>query len=208
MKKVVIINSGLGNVQSVFNAVSRVSDNVEVIDTVDALMRADLGRIILPGVGAVGKYLKNLNKSGFCAAIKKLVIEDKVPLLGICVGMQALATTCIEFGTFHGMNLIPGTVQKIDRLTSNTKVPHVGWNQVLVTDRARCLADLNNCDFYFVHSNCFKCKKEFVVARTQYGAEFASIIGHKNIFGVQFHPEKSSTSGEMLLRGFVERGYL
>ena len=208
MKKVAIVNSGIGNVQSVFNAVSRVSNDAIIVNTVDELMGIDVSHIILPGVGAVGMYLQNLEETGFTHVIKKIVLNDMIPLLGICVGMQALATTCIEFGTYNGMNLIPGTVKKIDRLSSHVKLPHIGWNQINIVSVESLLSEVDNHDFYFVHSNHFDCEKEFVIAQSEYGIGFASIIGFRNIFGVQFHPEKSSMSGEILLRCFVENGRL
>tara|TARA_B110000977_G_scaffold175259_1_gene229851 strand:+ start:352 stop:978 length:627 start_codon:yes stop_codon:yes gene_type:complete len=208
MKKVVIINSGIGNVQSVFNAVLRVSSNAVIVNTVDELMRIDISHLILPGVGAVGEYLQNLKKSGFDAVIKKLVLNDKIPLLGICVGMHALATTCFEFGTHDGMDLIPGKVKKIDRLTDHIKLPHVGWNQINISECDRLVNTVNNHDFYFVHSYHFDCESEFVIAHSEYGIEFASIIGRNNIFGVQFHPEKSSLSGEILFGCFIQHGRL
>ncbi|MDA8942679.1 imidazole glycerol phosphate synthase subunit HisH [Alphaproteobacteria bacterium] len=208
MGSVAVINCGLGNIQSVFNAACRVSDNVQLVDSASELLSLNIDRVILPGVGAVGRSLKHLRENGFETALKARVLEDAVPFLGICVGMQVLATTCLEFGVHDGLNLIPGTVRKLTQEGSVIKLPHVGWNQVHHTNDIHPSKNISGSDFYFVHSYYFDCEPEFVIAKTDYEIDFPSMIGRENIFGVQFHPEKSSKSGEKLLSCFINNGSL
>ena len=121
--------------------------------------------------------------------------------------MQALASKCLEFGEHRGLNLIEGVVRPLKPI-ENLKIPHVGWNQIDVKKHDSFLKELNKQDFYFVHSFYYDCPLDFVIATTNYGSDFASIIGCQNIYGVQFHPEKSAIAGEGLLRNFIEYGGL
>lgn len=208
MKHVAIINCGIGNVQSLYNAVKRVSENAEIITDPNSILVSKFDRIILPGVGAVGRYLNKLREAGFERALKKKVVDERTPFLGICVGMQILATSCFEFGTHEAFNLIPGSVRKFPQNDTNFKIPHIGWNQIKIIQKDSALKDLNDEDFYFVHSYHYECEPNYIIASTEYGGQFPSIIGLGNVFGVQFHPEKSSSSGERLLDHFIQTGSL
>lgn len=208
MKNIAIINCGIGNVQSLYNAAKRVSEGVEIISSPELILASNFNRIILPGVGAVGNYFNNLKEAGFEEALIKSVIDDEIPFLGICVGMQILATNCFEFGSHKTLGFIPGSVRKFSQTDLNLKIPHIGWNQIQFIQQNSQLSDLNENDFYFVHSYHFECDQSYVIACTEYGYRFPSIIGSKNIFGVQFHPEKSSSQGERLLEHFIQTGSL
>ena len=208
MTKVAVINCGIGNVQSIYNAVHRVTEGVEIVSDAESLFAGNFDRLILPGVGAVSHYLKKLKEAGFEDIIRLKLLGDEVPFLGICVGMQILATSCDEFGKHSALNLIPGNVVKFEHKSLNLRVPHVGWNQIKVGDNAPGINHLNDTDFYFVHSYRYECEDEYIIAHTEYGIEFPSIIGLRNMFGVQFHPEKSSQAGELLLEHFIKTGSL
>lgn len=208
MARVAVISCGLGNVQSLCDALRRIGAFPIVCHNRENLMAEPFDRIFLPGVGAVSYYLKNLRAFKLDQALAELVIGQKVPFLGICVGMQVLATESHEFDLCYGLNFIPGKVEKICVHDQNTKLPHVGWNDVNYARDGILYESLNGKEFYFVHSYCFNCPPKYALAYTNHGQQFVSIVSSENIFGVQFHPEKSSRNGEILLQNFVEHGRL
>ena len=210
MNRVAIINCGVGNIQSVVNSCRQYMDDIIQVESGSDLNAISPSRIIMPGVGAVSSCLQRLKQTGLENSLMEKIITDKIPFLGICVGMQILATTCEEFGTSDGLNIIPGRVRKLAPKTIGLPVPHVGWNSISIkTDQTPCnIAPLDGKDFYFVHSFAFECDEHFVVASTDYGGSFNSIIRKANVFGVQFHPEKSSAQGQMLFKLFLENGSL
>lgn len=200
-KKVCILDYGSGNVGSVFNIFSSFAKNVLVSNRTEDIVSAT--HIVLPGVGAFGASMEKIKKSIPLDVLKAEVFENKKPFLGICVGMQVLADKGYEFGEHKGLGWIPGEVQKLN--SGNMPLPHIGWNNIEVLEKTPILEGINdNQDFYFVHSFVFKAgNKNDIVAKTGYGEKFNSIVAKGNIFGVQFHPEKSQKTGAVLLKNFL-----
>jgi glutamine amidotransferase len=201
--KVLIIDYGMGNVGSVKRAVEECGhDNVVISHRHEDF--EDCTHAILPGVGAFPDAMKNLEKHGLVDKIRQLALEDKIPFLGICLGMQLLATKGTEISGYPGLDLIKGEVNLLSSAT-NERVPHVGWNEVHF-DNADPIFDgiPHGSDFYFVHSYHFVPEnKNNIVSITPYCGRFVSTIRSSNIIGTQFHPEKSSTTGFRLLRNFL-----
>ena len=155
------------------------------------------------GVGAFEACINNLKIRGLIPILNEEVLIKKKPILGICVGMQLLATSSEENGLHDGLNWIDGTVKKLI-IPSNLSVPHVGWNNVRLNSKSPLFFNNNeNTNFYFDHSYHFECSKENIVGVCDYGIEVISAVQKNNIYGVQFHPEKSQTSGLKLFRGFL-----
>lgn len=205
MTEVAVIEYGIGNVQSVVNAVQRLGLNVSIARSGDDIRSRQATHIILPGVGAVGVALANVRSRGIEDVLHDMVIRKRTPFLGICVGMQMLAETCEEFGEHRGFGWLPGTVRRLAPIGSGLRLPHVGWNSVRMKGKDPLLADVDGSNFYFVHSYALQCPDEYVVGTTQYGGAFASVVRRDNLCAVQFHPEKSSSAGAALLRGFFGR---
>ncbi len=201
MKKICILNYGSGNVQSVLNIFSTITDNVVVSNKISDISSAT--HIVLPGVGAFGASMKKIKSNIPFNILEKEVLINKKPFLGICVGLQILADKGFEFGEHDGFGWIHGTVEKID--SKDLPLPHVGWNSIRLIKNSPLLKGFkDNQDFYFVHSYAFRAKNvESIIAKTEYGEDFISIISKDNIFGVQFHPEKSQKAGKVLLENFV-----
>ncbi len=204
MVDVSIIEYGIGNVRSVFNAVERIGAVPHIASDGAMLTDQNPDRIILPGVGAIGQALENLRARSFQPALESLVHEKKIPLCGICVGMQMLGETCEEFGTYQGLGWIPGHVGRLDLKGERLFLPHMGWNTISVKNSNDPVVGLlDGQDVYFAHSYTLKCPDEFVLSTTDYGGEFVSAVRRDHIIGVQFHPEKSSTLGDALLHAFI-----
>lgn len=200
-KCVGVINYGLGNLASVVNAFEYIDIPAKILDRPDQI--ADVSHLILPGVGAFGKGMANIKEKGWASAIFDHALAQKKPLLGICLGMQLLATTSEELGLHEGLNLIPGRVKRITA-QDNIRIPHVGWNSVECQNNARTYADIVMPeDFYFVHSYIF-CPDDpqHVSGLTTHGQSFVSSVERDNIWGAQFHPEKSQKAGLALLKNF------
>ena len=196
-----IIDYGMGNLQSVVNSCEYVGAEVKLIRTAKELEM--VSKVILPGVGAFREGMNQLESLSMVEPLRKAAIEKKVPFLGICLGMQLLATLGTEGGDRPGLDLIKGTVKRFE--DSELRVPHVGWNDVKVCrPNSFMTADLS-VDYYFVHSYYFKTEEpDDVVATCDYGITFPCVVGRENIFGVQFHPEKSHRFGLDLLRNFFK----
>jgi glutamine amidotransferase len=190
----------MGNLRSVEKAVESVGGKPAITRDPGAIRRA--GRLILPGVGAFGDAMQNLKQSGLDAAICEAVHDGK-PLLGLCLGLQLLFTQSEEFGSHAGLNLIPGKVFKFDE--PGLRVPHVGWNQIEGSRKDPLLTDIpEGSYFYFVHSFYVEPDHSGNVLRwTSYGRRFCSIACRENVWGAQFHPEKSQDAGKRLLRNFM-----
>jgi glutamine amidotransferase len=201
--KVAIIDYGMGNLGSVARALEELGAAPFIAEHPDALRAAE--RLVLPGVGAFGEAMSRLNQGGWSAAIKHEVGGGK-PLLGICLGMQLLASSSTEGGANEGLNLIPGRVQRLDVLGCELRIPHVGWNGMRLTPHAGTLfSDIpDRTDFYFVHSFAMRADEERdVLANVEYGVPLVAAIARGNVFGTQFHPEKSSKAGFQILRNFL-----
>jgi glutamine amidotransferase len=201
--KVTIVNYGLGNLWSVKNAFEFMG--AEVIISADPAVVLDSEALVLPGVGNFGRGMQNLHERGLVDALNNAVNGNGAPILGICLGMHLLAEQSEEAPGVSGLSWIPGQVRKFADKT--LRLPHMGFNAVSAssstTDISSPLFE-EDSDFYFVHSYCFEPKNiNHVLALTTYGAEFVSAVRKGNIFGVQFHPEKSQSSGLQLIGNFL-----
>jgi imidazole glycerol phosphate synthase glutamine amidotransferase subunit len=195
-----IIDYGMGNLLSVKNALQAVGAEVRLATRGEDL--SDVHGIVLPGVGSFGSGMQGLRERGFVDALEREVRERRKPMLGICLGMQLLADRGNEGGEHRGLCWIDGTVARLD-VGSGLRVPHIGWNDV--QGRGALFAGIpDRASFYFVHSfHLVPASQGAVYGTTEYGVEFVSAIEHENIYGVQFHPEKSHKHGLALLKNFV-----
>lgn len=202
---ITILDYGSGNINAIKNIYERLNIPFEFATTIEQIIKAD--HIILPGVGAFDETIQKLNLNGFREALDKKAIVEKIPILGICVGMQMLADSSEE-GTLPGLGWIHGKVKKFnkEKIEGRPKIPHLGWNSIELEKMNPIMdnIDLEN-GFYFIHSYYYDCaNKEDVLATTDYsGITFHSAINHENIFGMQFHPEKSHSNGINLLKNFA-----
>jgi glutamine amidotransferase len=202
---IVLVNYGLGNIQAFANIYKRLNLEVCIANTAAELGKAD--KIILPGVGAFDWAMTRLNESGMRDCLDDLVLQRQCPVLGICVGMQMMAQRSDE-GELAGLGWIKAEVKRFDEtsFTQRTHLPHMGWNDV-VPRNANCLFRSLDYDarFYFLHSYYFLPQQPAnILAATDYNGSFASAVRSENIFGVQFHPEKSHQWGIQLLKNFAE----
>ena len=200
-----IVDYGCGNIHAIANIYKRLDQPASIARHPEELEGAE--KIVLPGVGAFDHVVKCLNASGMRPVLDRLVLEDKKPILGICVGMQILGNGSAE-GTLPGLGWIEGRVEKIDvsHLPHQPGLPHMGWNNVRPLKPDSLFTNLEDSPrFYFLHSFYFDChKRENVLALTNYGQDFCSALNLGNIFGVQFHPEKSHQWGIQLLKNFSQ----
>lgn len=201
---VTIINYGSGNISAICNIYDRLRIPYKIANNEDDVEGAE--KIILPGVGAFDETISRLDSSGFRSILDHEVLNNKVPVVGICVGMQILAERSEE-GDLPGLGWIKGEVRRINpsSLKFKPKVPHLGWNSVSVSKANKLFQGIDaEQGFYFLHSYYFHChNSEDVLATTTYGQTFASAVSNKNVFGVQFHPEKSHHNGVTLLQNFA-----
>ncbi|WP_406676850.1 imidazole glycerol phosphate synthase subunit HisH [Moorella sp. ACPs] len=200
MRPLAIIDYGMGNLLSVKKALDKLGYPAEITSDPEVVLAAP--GVILPGVGAFADAMANLQQRGLVAAIREVVRRD-VPFLGICLGLQILFSTSEEGGPVEGLNLLPGEVK---RLPPGLKVPHMGWNQVQLLKPGELFRGIpTGTNFYFVHSYYIDpADKTIVTGTTDYGLTFAVSIQRDNLFGVQFHPEKSSRWGLKVLKNFGE----
>ncbi|OFX08828.1 MAG: imidazole glycerol phosphate synthase, glutamine amidotransferase subunit [Alphaproteobacteria bacterium RIFOXYD12_FULL_60_8] len=204
MTSLSIVEYGVGNIGSVLHACRRAGIEPRVARDAGELEAQDSSHILLPGVGAVGEALHHLRERGFEATLYNKAFEEKIPILSICVGMQMLAETCEEFGTHKGLAWIPGArVSRLAEKGSGLRLPHVGWNTIQLEGNAPLLEGLGEEHFYFVHTYAMSCSDHYIMARTDYAGAFVSAVRRNNIYGVQFHPEKSSGAGVALLKNFM-----
>ncbi|MFM2200773.1 MAG: imidazole glycerol phosphate synthase subunit HisH [Pseudomonadota bacterium] len=204
--KIIIIDYGSGNVASVYNALRNIDSNsvIEITNNESELKSST--HIILPGVGAFNDCMQGLRQQpNFLSELRKQVIKEKKPFLGICVGMQVLASIGFENGEHQGLNFINGRVEKLAE--ENLKIPHMGWNELMIKNNKHpLLKNIAQGDhFYFANSYHFICQNENnVLAQVQYGSnKINAIIAKENIVGAQFHPEKSAEKGLEFLKNFI-----
>ena len=200
-----IIDSKLSNVSSVKNMIEWVGHNATVVENLKNIEDGD--RIILPGIGNFGKAMNYLHENNLVKQIQEIAQNKKNPILGICLGMQLLMNESEESPGINGLGLIDGSVKKFNFSNNQLKIPHIGWNTF---DIIRNNPILNNFDriksrYYFVHSYFVDCNNnDNVLSKTNYGISFDSVISQDNIFGFQFHPEKSLKHGANLIKNFCE----
>ncbi len=198
--KLIIIDYGLGNLRSIEKALQYVGAEVDISNDPSAIDRADA--LILPGVGAFRDAMMHFVT---LERVVKDAVDEGKPLLGICLGMQMLASESEEGGLRKGIDIIPGRVVRFP--ASELKVPHMGWNSLIIKKNIPMVKDVENGSFvYFVHSYHVNTDAEYVAASCDYGLEFPAMIINEagNVVGTQFHPEKSGTAGLRMLRNFVE----
>ena len=198
-----IINYGLGNILAFVNIYKRLNIPVSVVTTPGQLLHAK--KIVLPGVGSFDWAMSRLNQSGLREVLDTLVLQKQIPVIGVCVGMQMMANRSDE-GESEGLGWIDADVKRFDvtRFAQATHLPHMGWNDVTPVKESPLFAGLErDARFYFLHSYYFAHKKEeHVLAQTDYSGLFTSAAHRGNIYGVQFHPEKSHHCGVRLLKNF------
>ena len=202
MKTIAVIDYNMGNLHSVAKALEKVASDFRISVTNDKQEILKAGAIIFPGVGAFGKGMKNLSRLGLIEVLKEKINQGS-PFLGICLGLQLLFTTSHEHGHYSGLGVVEGEVV---RFPQGVKIPHMGWNQVSKIKEDIIFQDIpSDSYFYFVHSYYVKPQDEnLTLGKTEYGIRFASAIRRENLYGVQFHPEKSQDIGLKLLSNFIQ----
>jgi imidazole glycerol-phosphate synthase subunit HisH len=206
-KNITIINYGSGNILSAKQSFARVikTENIDadvcISDNPETIKNST--HIVLPGQGAFETCINGLKEiPGMIDELNDFVVVKKKPFFGICVGMQLLANNSLENGDHKGLGWIDGTIEKLPN--ENLKMPHMGWNSIRVLNKNLEIIP-KETDYYFVHSYYFNCKnKENILAQTNYGIDFPSIINKENIYGLQFHPEKSSIQGLDIIKSFIK----
>jgi len=201
---ITIIDYGVGNIFAFQNVYKRLDIPTKIAKTSQDL--ADAEKLILPGVGSFDYAMNQLNDSGMREKLDELVLEKKVPVIGICVGMQMMGNRSDE-GKLEGLKWIDSEILKFDEslIQQRTKLPHMGWNDVTPVNNHPLFIGLEKeAIFYFLHTFYFKCKNETEsIAISNYGISFSSAVNRDNIYGIQFHPEKSHQYGEKLLNNFA-----
>ncbi len=194
-----IIDYKVGNLLNVSHAVNRLGYEAVITDDIDLLSKSEA--IILPGVGAFGACIENFHKGGFYPFVDEWINSGKY-IMGICVGMQMMFEKSYEMGEYDGLGYFKGDVVKFQ---SPLKAPHMGWNQLFINRQDALVSGVRDGDYvYFVHSYHALADKKDVIAYTEYGSDVTAIIGRENIYATQFHPEKSSDVGELILKNFLQ----
>ena len=199
-----LIDYNMGNLQSVRNAFEKLGVSVKIIQKAEEIAVCD--KIILPGVGAFKDAMQCLKEREMDEAIRDFATSHK-PLLGICLGMQLLFESSVEFGKSVGLGLIEGEIVQFDtsRFQSRLKVPHMGWNELFITQKSALFKGMPEAFYlYFVHSFHAQCDEKYIIGKTMYGYEFPSAVQKNNVYGFQPHPEKSHENGLKILKNFVE----
>lgn len=200
---IALIDYGMGNLRSVAKALEHVG--AEVVVTSDAEAIASAEAVVLPGVGAFGRCMENLEAAGLCPVVRDVAASGR-PFLGICVGMQILFEESSEFGRVEGLGILPGRVRRFEPSDGELKVPHMGWNTIGITRRPPLLRGVADGAYvYFVHSYYVEARgdAEIVATTTRYGVEFVSSVWRGSIFATQFHPEKSQAVGLRIYDNFA-----
>ena len=200
---IAILDYGLGNISAFANVFDKINEPFAIARTADELANAT--KIILPGVGSFDYAMMLLEKSGMYDQLNAMVVEEKTPVLGVCVGMQMMARVSEE-GTRPGLGWINAEVKKFEESASRAvRIPHMGWNNVVPIRDHGLMKGLDDTSrFYFLHSYYFECHEQAdILATTEYDGRFTCAVAHDNIYGVQFHPEKSHRWGNQLLENFA-----
>jgi len=199
-----IIDYGLGNLASVAGAVEKLG--FEPVVSSDPAVLAAAEKLILPGVGAFGDGMRNLNARGLVEPLKRMVCREGMPILGVCLGFQLFAEESEEFGRHRGLGWLPAQVRKLAAQEYKLRLPHVGWNGLARERDSILLQDVQSDSlFYYVHSYVLESRDpDLVIGTCEYGTKFTAIVQSSNIFGTQFHPEKSQRAGLQLLGNFLE----
>ncbi len=201
-KLICILDYGSGNVRSVYNVLEHLGHNAIISNSKEVIRNCS--HFILPGVGSFTSAMKNIDSNIPFDQLENEVVNKGKPFLGICVGMQVLANHGYEFNKCEGFGWIPGIVNRLN--VTDLPLPHVGWNDITIKKESQIFDNLKEYrDFYFVHSYAFDVENnEHVLASSNYGKEFNSIICKDNIYGFQFHPEKSQRAGQLMLNNFIK----
>jgi len=199
-----IIDYGMGNILSVKNAIEYLGYNAEIVDNPNLISKYD--KLVLPGVGAFKVCIDNLYKTNFVKALNQQVLIEKKPILGICLGMQVMAKEGSEGGKFNGLGWFDAKVVKIIPNDKKIKVPNIGWNSICFEGSNKLFYGLPDLtEVYFVHSYHVECvNKMDVIATSNHGQTITAAINRENIYGTQFHPEKSQDLGLMILENFLK----
>jgi len=202
--KVAIINFNSGNLYSIKKSITDLKHEAFICNDSDDLKNSD--KIILPGVGSFHQAINYLSKFGFVEALNELILKKEVPILGICLGMQLFCKSSSENKFTKGLSFIDAEVLNFKDIGCKFKLPHIGWNNINIKKEDYIFNKIpDHSDFYFIHNFAVKCnQQEQILATTNYNVDFVSIFKKKNIYGVQFHPEKSSKSGSILIKNFLE----
>lgn len=202
--RVAIVNYGMGNLGSVRRAFQDIGAEAYIANHPSALCEAN--RVVLPGVGAFTEGMNRLSDAGWVEVLHDVVMQRGMPLLGICLGMQMLASVGHEGGVSTGLGFVPGQVQRLDMLGCRLRVPHMGWNEVAYKTKDVIFNEISDSsDFYFAHSYAFVPEYDkHLIATAPYGCHVAAVVRSGNVFGCQFHPEKSSKAGRQFLKNFLD----
>lgn len=198
---IAIIDYGMGNLHSVSKALERLGYEYEIVDTPEKLLSAE--GALLPGVGAYGDAMRNLEQQGFISAIREFAASGR-PLFGICLGMQLLFQESEEHGQHEGLGIFPGAIR---RFQGDYKIPHMGWNRLKFLQKSPLLEGVEEGYAYFVHSYFLQpetTNRSVLLATAEYFQEVPAIVGRQNVFATQFHPEKSGDVGMKLLENFAK----
>lgn len=200
-----IIHYGMGNIASVANAFEAIGANPLILSAPAEIHAVEA--IVLPGVGAFGDGIKNLRDGGWIPALETEVLEREKPFLGLCLGMQLLATTGTEHGHWQGLGWIPGIVRKLFSKDPSIRIPHIGWNDTKILKTGGLYSDARQLQtHYYVHSYAFEPEAaEVISAVCDHGQTFAASVETRNIFATQYHPEKSQKAGLAVLRNFLSK---
>ena len=202
--KLGIVDIDTGNLTSLMSAINKLNINYKICR--NKLDFEEVDKVILPGVGAFKDFMKKM-KFNEIDKILNYKIHNNVSILGLCVGFQVLFQESNEHGLEKGLNLIEGKIKNFKELSKNIKVPHVGWNECQLINKNKLFYNIEDkSDFYFTHSYILEnCKDQYIISKTNYEVNFVSSVNKGNIYGVQFHPEKSQENGLRLLKNFYER---
>ncbi len=203
MPVVGLIDYGMGNLDSMRRALEECGAKVSMVYSPKDL--SNISHIVLPGVGSYFLAAQQLEERGIANSLKALLDETKIPMLGVCLGMQLLSDYGEEGGGTNGLGLVPGNVIRLKPILSNERIPHVGWNIVEPQRQDGLFQGIGTVDFYFVHSFHFvPNQSDHILSTTPYCGQFVSSVNRDNVWGTQFHPEKSQRAGFKLLKNFLE----